>query len=37
MNKQEIYVFLKEKYIWNEIMEFRRSKVSSTAGAARKS
>lgn len=37
MNKQEIYAFLKEKNIWHEIMAYRRSKVSKTAGAARKS
>ncbi len=37
MNKQEIYAFLKEKNIWREIMAYRKSKVSKTAGAARKS
>ena len=37
MNKQEIYAFLKEKTIWHEIMVYRKSKVSKTAGAARKS
>lgn len=37
MNKQEIYAFLKEKNIWHEIMAYRKSKVSKTAGAARKS
>lgn len=35
MNKQEIYAFLKEKNIWHEIMAYRKSKVSKTAGAAR--
>ena len=37
MNKQEIYAFLKEKNIWHEIMAYRKSKVSKTADAARKS
>lgn len=37
MNKQEIYAFLKEKNIWHEIMAYRKSKVSKTAGAAGKS
>ena len=32
MNKQEIYAFLKEKNIWHEIMAYRKSKVSKTAG-----
>lgn len=37
MNKQEIYAFLKVKNIWHEITAYRKSKVSKTAGAARKS